>query len=187
MISTIKEYLEEGNNTCPFSRSCTTHYVIDSDDFRPAFRALKGGQAVVIESSYKGDLTEFEATKKWARSTFLKALAHATSVSNPNLSDYNIWTYIDNVIAPILNNDSSTIHVGLALCGEPMVTICMSPTYPIHHPRYAPNAILVLVNLFDVDEAGALNKVRESMLKEHGSIYDAMELILPLPAEKLVN
>lgn len=185
-MTNTQKYLEDGNNVCPFSRSSTTKYIIDSDDFRPTLLEFKDNQAIVIETSSK-DLMEFGSVKKWARSTFLKVMAHATSVSDPSISDINIWRFIDSNIAPILNDDNSPVHVGVALYNKPIIAICMSPLYPVHHPRYAPNTIIVLVWLSDIENIGALQKVREAMLKEHGSIYDAIELVLPLPPETLAN
>lgn len=186
MISVTKKYLEDGNNVCPFSSSKDTKYISDSEDFRSTLKSFQDNQAIVIETSSR-DLGSFKALKKWARSTFLKVLAHATSVTSPELSDINIWRFIDSNIAPILNDDNSPVHVGVALYNKPIIAICMSPLYPAHHPRYAPNTIIVLVWLSDIENIGALQKVRKVMLKEHGSIYDAIELVLPLPPEISAN
>jgi hypothetical protein len=52
------------------------------------------------------------------------------------------------------------------------------------HPRYAPHTILVVTLGDDVAAAqgtGAVAKIREAMAKAHGHVYDANELVLPLP------
>ncbi len=186
-MTTVQKYLEDGDNIFPFSDGSSTQYIKDLEDFRPALRLFGANQAIVIENSSKAGIESFESLKKWARSTLLKVLAHATSVSDPSLSDYNIWQFIDNNIAPILNNDNSPVHVGVSLWNRPIIALCMSPIYPIHHSRYAPNTILVLVWLNDIEETVALHKIRDAMLRDNSSIYDAIELILPLPTITLAN
>ena len=65
------------------------------------------------------------------------------------------------------------------------MTICMAPIYPTAHPRYAPHTILVVTWSDDVGAAqdtGVVAKIREAMAKAHGAVYDANELMLPLPA-----
>jgi hypothetical protein len=58
----------------------------------------------------------------------------------------------------------------------------MAPVYPATHPRFSPRPIIVLTYLSDV-EGIAIPVVREAMAREHGHLYDAKELVLPLPVQ----
>ena len=68
----------------------------------------------------------------------------------------------------------------IGLRGRALITICMAPVYPTLHPRYAPAAVLILVHVEDVDGI-EFPAVRSAMRAQHGYLYDANELMLPLP------
>ena len=66
------------------------------------------------------------------------------------------------------------------------MTICMAPVYPVAHPRHAPHTVLVVTWSDDVNAAltsGAVPKIRAAMNAAQGHVYDANELMLPLPMQ----
>src|SRR6185436_5480544 len=120
------------------------------------------------------------ATATWAAETFLELMICCLQIDHPTLPIAEVEQHVEQVIRPALC--SSVIRPHLTLHGAALMTICMSPLYPTTHPRYAPHTILVTTWSADVSAAGSILKVREAMVKEHGTVYDANELVLPLPS-----
>lgn len=180
-ISTIRSYLEEGKSICPFAKRCTTHYAYDLEDFKPIFSQFASGQAIVIVASIPGTLLSFQQIKHWAQQITIKAIRQAAIVSYPDEIEADIDKEIDTNIVPILLDDNDIRRPNIALRNEAVITICMAPIYPSTHPRYAPSPILVLTWMADLQAAGVFPKVRAAMAKEHGHVYDALELMLSLP------
>ena len=84
----------------------------------------------------------------------------------------------------VLLDDADPRRPVLSCDGAPLYTICMSPVYPVTHPRYAPRAVVVATWQADVAAGSvepAFSRIRAAMKREHGSVYDADELMLPLP------
>jgi len=175
---TIREHFAEGRSVCPFAVSSVVSYARDSDPLAPLLEGLAQRTAAVIvaERTPSG----FAATRAWAFETFMAAVAAATMVSHPTF----VGPARDEAIAQVqisLHDDASPIRPMIGLRDRALVTICMAPVYPRPHPRYAPAAALVLVHVEDVDGI-ELPTVRRAMRAQHGWLYDANELMLPLPA-----
>lgn len=184
-LEIARSYLESGGSICPFASRCYVHYEFDTGDFRPILSNFEHGQAIVaVSRHYPNWLLSFEDMKTWARSIFVKIMRHAARLSNPGSTDREIVQEIMTNIYPILENDSDQRRPNIALRNEPVITICMAPVYPITHPRYSPVPMLVLTWYEDLKNAGIFPKVRRAMEQEHGHVYDALELMLPMPPQK---
>lgn len=75
----------------------------------------------------------------------------------------------------------------LSCANKPLFAICISHLYPTMHPRYAPVTALVITRQVDVaamQHHPARAKIHQAMFREHGFVYDADELMLPLPKIK---
>jgi hypothetical protein len=82
---------------------------------------------------------------------------------------------------PVLRNDDHPCRLYLPVRNKPVLPVSMAPIYSVPHPRFSPMAILVLTFLEDIDGV-EIPAVRDVMRREHGYLYDAQELVLPLPA-----
>jgi hypothetical protein len=181
----IARYFQEGSNVCPFAKTCPLELAAVSANPRAdraallrtvaAFAAARGNAIVLVARVDKG----FAATATWAAETFLELMLCCLQIDHPTLPIVEAEQHVEQVIRPALS--SSVIRPHLTLHGAALMTICMSPLYPTTHPRHAPQTILVTTWSADVSAAGSISKVREAMAREHGTVYDANELMLPLP------
>jgi hypothetical protein len=185
---TIKSYLQAGKSVCPFAKTCTLELATVGANARAdratifrcvtAFAAARGNAIVLVAKVDKG----FATTTTWAQGAFLELMVCCTQISQPTIPVAEIEDHVERVIRPTLSSHEIRPH--LSLHAKAMMTICMAPIYPTAHPRYAPHTILVVTWNDDVGAAqdtGAVAKIRAAMAKAHGSIYDANELMLPLP------
>jgi len=185
----VKKYLQAGKSVCPFAKACPLELAAVSvanpradraGILRSvtAFAAARGNAIVLLAKADKG----FTSTAAWAAESFLELAICCARVSEPTVPVVEIEHYVERVVRSTLR--SSEIRPHLALHAKALMTICMAPVYPSTHPRYAPHTILVVTWVEDVDKAsgtGAVPKIREAMTKAHGCVYDANELMLPLP------
>lgn len=83
-----------------------------------------------------------------------------------------------------LNDNADPLRPMLG-CGNHMLhAICMAPVYPVGHPRWAPRPMVVVTWERDVQAAqslAVLARIRERMREGHGALYDADDLMVPLP------
>lgn len=177
-LDAVRSHFSAGRAVCPFAATAPVRYAADTDRLEPLFHGLARRTAAVIVATTtpKG----FRETHTWARETFMAALAAATAVSHPTF----VGPARDEVFAAVraaLYDDSGPSRPMIGLRDRPLATICMAGLYPVTHPRYAPAAALVLIHHEDADGM-PLPAVRRAMLAEHGSVYDANELMLPLPS-----
>ncbi len=175
-------------HVCPFATKCVIHNVSDQDDYRGALSKMQRGQVVVIVSDQlfaqhqaKYPLEEYLLVKLWAQACYLKAFLCAMMLDFPQENPRRLTRTVLREVYPVVSDDVNPRRMHLSLRGLPVLTICMAPVYPTGHPRFAPTPILLLTWMQDIVEAGPLPKVREVMEREHGSVYDAMALMLPLP------
>lgn len=185
----VKNYLQAGKSVCPFAKACMLEFATVSANVHTdraiilrcltTFAAARGNALVLLATADK----DFTATTAWARELFLELMICCSQISHPTVPITEIEDHTERTVRPILS--SHKIRPYLVLHAKALMTICMAPVYPAAHPRYAPHTILVVTWSNDVVEAsqgtGVVSKIRETMAKEHGHIYDANELMLPLP------
>ena len=176
-LSLVREHFAEGRSVCPFAASSAVGYARDSEPLDALLKGLAQRTAAVIVA--ESTLSGFDATRAWAFETFMTAVAAAVTVSYPTVVGRERAAAISEVRAA-LHDDASPVRPMIGFRGRPLMTICMAPVYPTPHPRYAPAAALVLVYAEDVDGI-VLPAVRKAMRVQHGHLYDANDLMLPLP------
>jgi hypothetical protein len=187
----IKSYLHAGKSVCPFAKTCPVELASVSANPRAdragilrsvaTFATARGNAIILLAKTDEG----FAATASWAAEAFLELMICCAQISQPSVAIAEIEHYVESTIRPTLSSDEIRPH--LALHESALMTICMTPVYPAEHPRYAPHTILVVTWSADVDEAlgaGGIPKIREAMAKAHGHVYDANELMLPLPTKR---
>jgi hypothetical protein len=179
-IAIVDAYLRAGKSVCPHARKATIHYATDNEAFGPMLAAIKPSEAGVVIGSREVD--GFEATKRWAQDTVLSMFAAAASLAYPSLSHKQVKDLVRAQAEPVLRNDLDPRRLYVPVRNQPVLPVCMAPVYPATHPRYSPRPIIVLTYLADV-EGIAIPAVREAMAREHGHVYDAKELVLPLPMQ----
>jgi hypothetical protein len=187
---TVKSYLQAGKSVCPFAKASPLELITTSAITRvdraavgqgvASFAAARGNALVLLASADD----DFATTTAWATETFLELMICCTRFDQPTIPIAEIEQYVERVIRPTLG--SAEIRPYLGLRAKALMTICMAPVYPAAHPRHAPHTILVVTWSDDVAAAaaqsvGAVSKIRAAMAKEHGCVYDADELMLPLP------
>ena len=187
----VRSYLQAGKSVCPFAKAAPLEMVTASMTPRAdraailqgatAFAAARGNAIVLLANADKG----FAATAAWSAEAFLELMICCVQVSQPTVPIVEIEQHVETNVRPTLN--SQDIRPYLALHGKALMTICMAPSYPAAHPRHAPHTILVATWADDVGAVQgtpAIAKIREAMVKAHGFVYDANELVLPLPRHK---
>ena len=143
-----------------------------------AFAAARGNAIVLLANTDK----DFAATAAWSAETFLELMICCVQISQPDVPIVEIEQHVETNVRPTLS--SQDIRPYLSLHGEALMTICMAPSYPAAHPRHAPHTILVATWAEDVGAVQGtpvIAKIRDAMVKAHGYVYDANELVLPLP------
>ncbi len=188
----IRSYLQAGKSVCPFAKAAplelATVSALDPRVDRASilravttFAAARGNALVLVANADKG----FGTTEAWATAAFLELMICCAQVSQPSVSIVEIERYMDSTVRPVLNSTEIRPYAGLH--EQALMTICMGPVYAAEHPRYAPHTILVATWTADVAAAQstpAVPKIREAMAKAHGDVYDANELMLPLPTKR---
>lgn len=191
------DYLR-GKCACPFARKARFH-AVDICDAPGFYRGQLTRHAMAVHHDLGSVLLvagqcelTFEDTKRWARETFLEvmiACALATSTAQGltyAAEERAVERAVYGEVRDMLYDDSERRRPNAVLGDEPLITICMTPVYPAAHPRYAPYPILVATRQVDVADAQrehplVVTKIREAMRAAQGSVYDADELVLPLP------
>lgn len=192
----IKNYLQAGKSVCPFARACPLELATVSTNPRAdravilrsvtAFAAARGNAIVLLAEADK----DYAATAAWATEAFLELMICCEQVSQPLVPieavlarRAEIEDYVERIIRPTLSSPEIRPHI--ALHDKALMTICMAPVYPADHPRHAPHTILVATWSDDIGAVlgtgASPPKIREAMAKAHGHVYDANELMLPLP------
>lgn len=192
---TVEAFLKEGGSVCPFAVRSQRYYATIDDraprEARPIILGAAFPFARTMGKSLPGALLVvgavdgFEPTKTWAREVFLELMICLVLVggSNPTF-EAELVDHVDHEVRPILFDDANPKRPVLNCKGLPLFAICMAPIYPRTHPRYAPQAVVVVTWQADVALASTgpvLSRIRAAMKREHGSVYDADELMLPLP------
>lgn len=184
----VKHHLQAGKSVCPFARVCPLQLATVSTNPRAdranihqavtTFAAERGNALVLLATADE----DFTATTVWARETFLELMVCCSQISHPTVPVPQIEDHVERTVRPILS--SHEIRPYLSLHAKTLMTICMAPIYPTAHPRYAPHTILVITWSADVAASqgtAAASKIRQTMARTHGHVYDANELMLPLP------
>lgn len=184
----IDQFIAQGGSVCPFARGSARLYVtvghVPADkrqQLREMFQRFAPGQsqaALVIGP----DLPDFVATTRWAREVFLELMICLGILDG--LPEKDVNRYVKQTIRPLLEDDKDPRRPLLGFRGKPLYSICMAPLYPKTHPRYAPKPVVVVTwhqDVADVHDQLATSKIRESMKREHGFVYDADDLMLALP------
>jgi hypothetical protein len=188
-VETVRNYLQAGKSVCPFAKVSPLELVTVSTIPRAdraiiipsvvAFAAARGNALVLLAEAD----ANFTATTAWATEAFLELMVCCSWLDQPMVPIAEVERHVERDIRPIL--DSPVLQPHLGLRAKALMSICMAPVYPAAHPRYAPHTILVVTWIDDVAAAQSTNtvaKIRAAMAREHGSVYDANELMLPLPA-----
>lgn len=192
---TVDEFIRHGGGICPYARGSARIYATvgqeptkDRASILPALRrfaATKGqspnGALLVLGP----DLEGFAATRTWARKVFLELMACFGLLEG--LDEREIATHIEERIRPMLLDDSDPRRPVLGCREAPLFSICMAPLYPKTHSRYAPHPVVVVTWHEDVGavhgQEPAASRIRQAMIREHGSAYDADELMISWPNE----
>jgi hypothetical protein len=192
----VDEFIRRGGSVCPHARGSARIYAAvgqepckDRASIWPAvcsFAATKGktpNGALLVSGP---DLEGFAATRTWAREVFLELMVDFGLLDG--LDARMIAAHVEEHIRPMLLDDSDPRRPVLGCRGAPLFSICMAPLYPKTHPRYAPRPVVVVTWHEDVGAAAgqepAASRIRQAMIREHGCVYDADELMLPWPLER---
>jgi hypothetical protein len=195
----LEAFLSRGGSVCPFAARASRVYAMAGAEPRLDRAVLRGAVKEFAETRGKapsGSLlvlrrveslhrpSDFERTMRWARDVFLELMicfGLADGASEAELSPV-----IDGQVRPMLFDEQEPRRPMLGCGAQPLFAICMSPLYPATHPRYAPHAVVVVTWQADVaavHDHPARAHIRRAMVREHGFVYDADELMLPLPSD----
>jgi hypothetical protein len=195
-VRTINSYLRSAACVCPFARICKTHYVVTSDvpsfeyagirQTMQAFAVAGEGPPdhaiVVVRAKDQGG---FADTKQWAVNTFAVFVKASVLLTDPGFDQARLARHIDREVLTTITDESHRIRPHITLFHQPLITICLSPFYEKKHPRHAPHDILVITRHSDVRRAqkskSLVTEIRRTMKREHGFVYDANDIVLPLP------
>lgn len=135
-------------------------------------------------TSSKAD-ESFESAKNWAQRLLLELFVDFAIVSYPEDVVEEIERVVDTDLKPVLLDDNDRRRPELALNQKHLVSITLAPCYPVTNPRYAPHTALVVTWMKDImrgqKSSVAMTDIRGAMEREYGYVYDANELMLPLP------
>lgn len=184
----IDDFIEKGGSVCPFARASARLFVtvgrVPSDKrkkIREAGQRFAPGQnqALLVVGP---QLPNFLATRTWAREVFLELQTCFGLLDG--FAEKDVLRLVRTEIRPLLEAEKDPRRPMLGFRGLPLYAICMAPCYPKTHPRYAPMPVIVVTwgeDVAKVHDQPATEKIRETMRREHGSVYDADDLMLPLP------
>lgn len=187
----VDDFVEKGGSVCPFARGSARLYVtvgrILADRRKKTAEAVQRfapgqNQALMVVGP---DLPNFAATKVWAREVFQELMIVMGLLDN--VPEKDVVRYVRTQIRPLLENEADPRRPMLGFRGKPLYAICMAPCYPQTHPRYAPKPVIVITwgqDVAAVHSRPTTEKIREIMQREHGCVYDADDLMLPLPMER---
>jgi hypothetical protein len=187
-MNVVDRFVAQGGSVCPFARGSARLYVtvgrVPADkrkNLREAFQRFSAGQnqAVLVIGP---EFADFATTRGWAREVFLELLICLGVLDG--VPEKEVARYAKTEIRPLLCDDKDPRRPLLGFRGKPLYSICMAPLYPKTHPRYAPKPVIVVTWGEDVAKVHGLpstNGIREAMRREHGFVYDADDLMLPLP------
>ena len=189
----LEAFLSKGGSVCPFAvRSARIYATVGIEPRldRPRLRSAAKSFSETRGQTPNGTLlvlqrvdatrrpSDFEHTKTWAREVFLELMTCFGLVSGA--SEAELTPAIGQVRAMLF--DEHEPRRPMLGCGaEPLFAICMSPLYPATHPRYAPHAVVVVTWQADVaavHDLPAREHIRRAMVREHGVVYDADDLML---------
>lgn len=179
----LDAHLAAGRSVCPFAKGAHKVYVRDVTRMLVGLRAfaeMKGAALIVCAPGGSAGW-DFERTRTWARETFLELM-----ICFGLMDGVEMERFVQEFVRPLLFDDADPRRPMLGHAGLPLFAICLAPVYPKTHPRYAPHASVVVTRQSDVAEVATANptavaQIRAAMKAEHGSVYDADELMLPLP------
>jgi hypothetical protein len=192
-IGRINNWLKNGGSICPWARSAPLTFLIpgatdlqvcDLHEF--AAQQVAGALVMVALDDTINDHDYLEVVC-WARKAFLEILRSCTLASIPDIEERELKHAVQGV-GKLLADPHATMRPYLALKERALYTICMAPMYPEGHPRWAPHAMLIATYVDDVAQAkrrsdAGVRAVRDQMTAATGAVYDANELVLPLPKE----
>lgn len=193
--SAVETWLRSGASVCPFARTCVAEYVEASApagaDRRLLVRAAREfsrslgaspSHALITLGPYSVD---HESTYAWAIEAFLGLNVGFAMVSGVPRAEAELFLMRNTRPLLLAEADPTALRPHLRYRDQPLFTFCMAPCYPRPHPRFAPFPILVTTWALDVAEAqkstALVTRIRERMKAEHGFVYDADALVLPLP------
>jgi hypothetical protein len=192
VMTKVDQFIAQGGSVCPFARGCTRHYVtvgrVPADKRKEIQATMRGFVGTAGKTPYHAllvvgpELPDFASMQTWAREVFLELMTCFGLIDGH--PEKEVVRYVRNEIRPMLMDDANPRRPVLASANQPLFSICMSPLYPKTHPRYAPQSVVVVTWHEDVGAmhgTPAVARVRQVMRREHGSVYDADELTLPLP------
>jgi hypothetical protein len=186
----ILGYLRSGKAVCPFARQAML-LVLDVDaepilsrrdlvkiarKFAPT-RGKTPSRALLLVGR---DVEGYAATKRWAEECFLE-LAVALGVCEGETS-VRMRADVDGKLRPRLLNEAARTRPVLSFGLNPVVCICMAPVYPADHPRFAPQPIVVVTWVSDVDRVPWMLRraIRARATARNGGVeYDGDELMHP--------
>jgi len=194
--SELETLLSGGGSVCPFAAGSKRIYISDADSpkaMRAAvarFAAPRGkrpyGALLVLGSTSDASYDTFEAVQFWAREVFLSLAYNFARLGGASLSE--AYTYVQSTMRPMLLDDTDPRRPVLGCGDQPLFCFCIAPLYPKTHPRYAPQPVVVVTWQADVfasmTSQAVVDSIRGAMKREHGSVYDADELMLPLPGHR---
>jgi len=196
--SELEAFLSRGGSVCPFATRSARDYATVGAEPRLGRahlrRAVEGfaetrGQApngallVLRRTEASHPPSDFECTKTWAREVFLELMTCFGLVGGATEADLSP---VIGKVRTMLFDEHEPRRPMLGCGDEPLFAICMSPLYPAAHPRYAPHAVVVVTwqgDVAAVHDHPARAHIRRAMAHEHGFVYDANDLMLPLPSE----
>jgi hypothetical protein len=182
----IDDHLAAGRSVCPFAKGARKLYVRDSASRSQMLAGVREfakarGAALIVCAPEGSNDWSFERTRTWVRDTFLELM-----ICFGLSEDVEMERFVREFVRPLLYNDADPRRPMLGHAGMPLFAICLAPVYPEKHPRYAPQASVVVTRQSDVAEAATSSpavvaQIRAAMKDTHGFVYDADELMLPLP------
>lgn len=191
----VYEFLSAGGSVCPFAKKAEGFKIVEVEDppkhmdlfdMVGRFGRTKGAipaSALIVVGPYDEDYTK---VKSWAVDTYCDLNALFVVQDNVGMSYSEVRGLVEREVRPVLLNDADPRRPNIICRNERLITICMSPVYPKKHPRYSPHTMLVLTWNSDIargqEVPGLVPRLRRVMVEQHGSLYDADELMLKLPA-----
>ncbi len=199
-VRELDDFLSRGGSVCPFAVRVRRIYVtvgaeprLDRallrravEDFAKTRGKTPNGALLVLLGRVEATHcpSDFERTKTWAREVFLELMTCFGLVDGA--SEAELSSVIDGQVRAILFDEHEPRRPMLGCGAEPLFAICMSPLYQATHPRCAPYAVVVVTWQADVaavHDHAARAPIRRAMVREHGFVYDADDLMLPFPSE----
>lgn len=179
-IGRLQDFLRRGGSVCPLAARSRVLYVLEGEmhDLRRELLMLSARESLAVVA--RVEPPDYAGVRSWAFSRFAEAFDVGLVLSSPGLTAASRMNMMLRVERD-LRDPAVKTRPYVAVRGEPLVSICLSPVYPDGHPRHAPSTCLVMTWVEDVARVGEIPAVRAVMKERHGSLYDANELVLELP------